>query len=82
MYIFGDRGLLQAGAMSLDTCAFGVLATVVSRPTPQRGILDCGSKVLSSDTVGLEGFGYLREYPLARVYALTEEHGHVDFSAW
>jgi D-serine deaminase-like pyridoxal phosphate-dependent protein len=80
MYIFGDRALLNAKAMTLDTVAFHVLATVVSRPTSDRGILDCGSKVLSSDLMGQVGHGYICEYPQAKIYALSEEHGHVDFS--
>ena len=80
MYIFGDRNLLRAGAMTLDDIAFGVIATVVSRPTADRGILDCGSKTLSSDTLGLEGYGYLREYPEAMIYNLSEEHGFLDLS--
>ncbi len=81
MYLFGDRNLMIAGAVPLEQCAFGVLATVVSRPTRDRGILDSGSKVLSSDTLGLDGYGFIREYPEARIAALSEEHGHVDFSA-
>ncbi|HNB53083.1 MAG TPA: hypothetical protein PK530_14130, partial [Anaerolineales bacterium] len=55
--------------------------TVVSRPTPERGILDAGSKTLSSDLLGLEGYGYICEYPEAVIYGLSEEHAHVDFSA-
>jgi D-serine deaminase-like pyridoxal phosphate-dependent protein len=54
---------------------------VVSRPTADRGILDAGSKSLSSDLHALDGYGYICEYPDARLYALSEEHGHVDFSA-
>ncbi len=81
MYIFGDRNLIRSDAMTLETCSFSVIATVVSRPTRDRGVLDCGSKVLSSDTLGLDGYGFVREYPQARVYGLSEEHGHVDFSA-
>lgn len=81
MYIFGDRKLMTTGVMPLETCALSVHATVVSRPTVDRGILDAGSKTLSSDTLGLEGYGYVCEYPQARLYALSEEHGHVDFSA-
>jgi D-serine deaminase-like pyridoxal phosphate-dependent protein len=37
--------------------------------------------VLSSDLLGLEGYGYICEYPDAKIYSLSEEHGHVDFSA-
>jgi len=43
--------------------------------------LDAGSKTLSTDLHGLEGYGYICEYPEAKIYMLTEEHGHVDFSA-
>jgi len=81
MYVYGDRLTLRSGAVTLETCAFSVLTTVVSRPTPTRGILDAGSKCLSSDLFGLEGYGYICEYPQARIYALSEEHAHVDFSA-
>ena len=43
--------------LELDACAMSVLATVVSRPTDNRAILDAGSKTLSSDALGLDGFG-------------------------
>ncbi len=81
IYVYGDRLTLGSGAVTLDTCALRVFATVVSRPTSDRGILDAGSKSLSSDLHGLEGYGYICEYPDAKIYALSEEHGHVDLSA-
>jgi D-serine deaminase-like pyridoxal phosphate-dependent protein len=81
IYVYGDRLTLRSGAVTLDTCALRIITTVVSRPTQDRGILDAGSKTLSSDLHGLEGYGYICEYPEAKIYALTEEHGHVDFSA-
>lgn len=81
IYVYGDRLTLRSGAVTLDTCALRVFTTVVSRPTPERGILDAGSKSLSMDLHGLEGYGYICEYPEARIYSLSEEHGHVDFSA-
>lgn len=81
IYVYGDRLTLRSGAVTLETCALKIIATVVSRPTSGRGILDAGSKTLSSDLHGLDGYGYICEYPEARLYALTEEHGHVDFSA-
>ena len=81
IYVYGDRLTLRSGAVMLDTCALKVHTTVVSRPTAERGILDAGSKSLSSDLHGLEGYGYICEYPDAKIYALSEEHGHVDFSA-
>jgi D-serine deaminase-like pyridoxal phosphate-dependent protein len=81
IYVYGDRLTLRSGAVTLDTCALRVFTTVVSRPTSERGILDAGSKSLSMDLHGLEGYGHICEYPEARIYNLSEEHGHVDFSA-
>lgn len=79
-YVYGDRKIVSTGAMTFDEVAMHILTTVVSRPTADRGILDAGSKVLSSDTLELDGFGYILEYPEARIYGQSEEHGHVDFS--
>jgi len=81
IYVYGDRLTLRSGAVTLDTCALRVFATIVSRPAPERGILDAGSKSLSMDLHGLDGYGYICEYPEAKIYTLSEEHGHVDFSA-
>ena len=81
IYVYGDRLTLRSDAVTLDTCALKIYATVVSRPTLERGILDAGSKTLSSDLHGLNGYGYICEYPEAKIYSLSEEHGHVDFSA-
>lgn len=80
IYVYGDRLTMRSGAVTLDTCALRIWSTVVSRPTTDRGVLDAGSKSLSSDLHGLDGYGHICEYPLARIYNLSEEHGHVDFS--
>jgi len=80
MYIYGDRGTISHGAMRVEECSLRVLTTVVSRPTADRGILDAGSKTLSSDLVGLDGYGMILEYPEAHIARLSEEHGHTDFS--
>jgi D-serine deaminase-like pyridoxal phosphate-dependent protein len=80
-YVYGDRHIIKSGAMSLDECAFTVTTTVVSCPTPERAILDGGSKTFSSDLLDLDDYGTIIEYPEARIYSLSEEHGHVDLSA-
>ena len=79
-YIFNDRMQVQAGVASLHDCALKVYATVVSRGGPERGILDAGSKTLTSDTGGLEGFGYILEHPDAKIWSFAEEHGFLDLS--
>jgi D-serine deaminase-like pyridoxal phosphate-dependent protein len=53
-YVFFDRTQVGLGAATFDDCAMSVLARVVTKPVPDRIILDCGSKTLSSD--GARGF--------------------------
>ena len=53
-YVYFDRTQVALGAASLDDCALTVLATVVSKPAPDRVIFDSGSKTLTSD--GARGF--------------------------
>jgi D-serine deaminase-like pyridoxal phosphate-dependent protein len=48
-YVYFDRTQVALGSAALTECALTVLATVVSKPAADRIILDCGSKVLSSD---------------------------------
>jgi D-serine deaminase-like pyridoxal phosphate-dependent protein len=76
-----DRSQVAAGAASFDECALTVLATVVSRPTENRAIIDAGSKALTSDLLGLVGHGHVVEFPDARIVGLSEEHGTLDISA-
>ena len=81
-YVYGDRACIANGSVPLADCALRVIATVVSRPTRERAIVDAGSKTLTSDpAVGVTGHGLLVEHPEAEVYALNEEHGYVDVSA-
>jgi D-serine deaminase-like pyridoxal phosphate-dependent protein len=78
-YVYGDRACIANESVPVEDCALRVVATVVSRPTPERAILDTGSKALSSDlAVGVTGHGLLLEHPEAEVYLLNEEHGMVD----
>ncbi len=76
-YVYNDRSLVERGACGLDDCALTVLASVLSTPTPDRAILDSGSKTLTSDLMGLSGHGLILEAPGARIAGLSEEHGHV-----
>src|SRR5690606_15971851 len=80
-YIYMDRFQVAKGVGSFDDCALTVLATVVSRPTEDRAIIDAGAKALTSDLLGLTGHGYIEAYPGAVVVGLSEEHGTIDLSA-
>jgi D-serine deaminase-like pyridoxal phosphate-dependent protein len=79
-YAFHDRATVAAGAATLDDVALTVYATVVSRPAPDRAILDAGSKALSSDRGG-DGYGLILEAPASHVAKLDEEHGYVELAA-
>jgi len=79
-YVFNDRMMLACGAATLKDCALHVVATVVSRAGAERGILDAGSKTLTSDSGGLDGHGLILEHPQARIHKFAEEHGFLDLS--
>jgi len=79
-YVFNDRMMLSAGIATLDDCALTVYATVVSRAGEMRGILDAGSKTLTSDTGGLDGHGLILEHPQAKIAKFAEEHGFLDLT--
>jgi D-serine deaminase-like pyridoxal phosphate-dependent protein len=84
-YVYGDRACIANGTVPQEECALRVVATVVSRPTGDRAILDAGSKALTSDLAlgpdgALGGHGLIVEYPQARIARLSEEHGHVELA--
>ena len=79
-YVFNDRMMLACGAAGMDDLALHVVATIVSRAGPERGIVDAGSKTLTSDTGGLEGHGLILEHPEAKIARFAEEHGFLDLT--
>lgn len=89
-YVFLDRTQTGLGAATLDTCAMFIVATVVSRPAPDRVILDCGAKTLALD--GARGFTALPGHGLVilpdgtpdstlLIERLSEEHATVKATA-
>src|SRR5947199_703081 len=79
-YIYNDRMQVAAGVATWDDCALHIYSTVVSRAAPDRGILDAGSKTLTSDTGGLDGHGLILEHPEAKIARFAEEHGFLDLA--
>ncbi len=79
-YIYNDWNEVRLGVCQIEQCAGRVLATVVSVPERNKFIVDAGSKTLSSDRNARDpdsGFGYVVEYPTAKIGRLSEEHGEV-----
>lgn len=82
-YIYHDRATVAAGAAGFEECALHVHATVISRPTADRAVIDAGSKSLSSDRVDPSagsGYGLVKGYEDAIIERLNEEHGVIDIS--
>lgn len=80
-YIYNDRSLVSHGVCTEDSCALTVLATVVSVPNETRAVIDAGSKVLTSDLLGLEGHGLVIGRPDIKISGLAEEHGILTSAA-
>jgi D-serine deaminase-like pyridoxal phosphate-dependent protein len=72
--------MLACGAATMDDLALHVVGTIVSRAAPDRGIVDTGSKTLTSDTGGLDGHGLILEHPEAKIAKFAEEHGFLDLT--
>ena len=77
-YVFNDRNYFKYG-INVEDCALRILATVTSRPAPDRVVIDAGSKVLTSDTNPANpGHGLIVDYPDAVIARISEEHGVVE----
>jgi D-serine deaminase-like pyridoxal phosphate-dependent protein len=75
-YVFNDNSAFRYGRLGLDRCALRIASTVVSRPAPDRAVLDAGSKTLAMDlSAAHPGHGYLVGHPEATIARLSEEHG-------
>lgn len=81
-YIFFDLG--QALAINdFSKCAASVLASIISKPTKSRVVIDAGAKALVSQnrTEGIcatHGFGYVKESDDVRLQGLFDEHGIIE----
>ena len=80
-YVYFDRTQVALGAATLDDCALTVLATVVSKPAPDRVIFDSGSKTLTNDGARgftpTPGFGVVIGHDNLLIERLSEEHATV-----
>jgi D-serine deaminase-like pyridoxal phosphate-dependent protein len=78
-YVFCDATQVALGVVPLERCALSVLATVTSRPAPDRLILDSGSKALAAERLSTltPGFGVVANHPELSVERLYEEQAIV-----
>lgn len=79
-YVFYDMKQVLLGTVPINRVSLGVVTTVISRPTDERIIVDAGAKTLSLDSVIINGekvYGFIPDYPEAKIFALSEEHGWI-----
>ena len=77
-YVFNDRAVLGTGGATETDCAATIFATVVSKPSNERLIIDAGSKTLAQDLYREGGHGYIKGFDNLAINRLSEEHGIVD----
>ena len=84
-YVFNDRSQIAQGAATAANLAAFVVTTVVGRPTPDRIVIDAGTKVLASDRMLVAdppaSFGWVMGHDDWSVARLSEEHGVVEVPA-
>ena len=68
----------QSNPPNPQTCVERMICTVVSTPTADRVIIDGGKKTFTNDSN--MPYGHIVEYPDAKIYGMSVEHGHVDVS--
>lgn len=74
-YIFNDLRTEELKRCTRSDIAASVIATVVSRPAPDRLVIDAGSKALTPTHSHVYGFGLLKDHPDGLIVRLSEEHG-------
>ncbi len=85
-YVFYDAMQIALGVATEADCALRVITTVISRPTPTRAVVDCGSKTLALDrgahgTGSLPGHGRVLGGYRRVLERLSEEHGVLRIEA-
>ncbi|NLN15776.1 MAG: alanine racemase [Firmicutes bacterium] len=81
-YVFNDASNVLLGIVGEEDCAAAVLATVISRPTPRRVVIDAGSKSVAKEASSLgPGFGIVKNLPGAVLERVYEEHGVIELPA-
>jgi D-serine deaminase-like pyridoxal phosphate-dependent protein len=74
-YVFNDTAMIALGVATQATCAARIVATVVARPTPERFVIDAGTKCFTSDGAGRENWIQVVGRDDLTMHFTTEEHG-------
>jgi D-serine deaminase-like pyridoxal phosphate-dependent protein len=78
-YVFYDRTQLRLGSCTEEQIAASVLATVISRPAPDRAVIDAGNKTMCTDNAAdfNNTIGLVVGHPELTFHYSSEEHGRI-----
>lgn len=80
-YVYSDRDIATQGVLPFSSCAYTVLATVVSTSVAGQAVIDAGTKAIAKEPItGLDGYGVLLDHPDVVVSRMSEEHGILDLT--
>lgn len=82
-YVFNDAIQLSLDVVQEDSCAFSVLATIISHPNENTFLIDAGSKCFGLDKGAhgnalVVGYGKVKGHPELLVAGLSEEVGKIE----
>jgi len=72
-YVFMDSTYKKLGGLGFD-CALTVLVTVISRPVPERVVVNAGLKAITQEF----GMPVVVDHEDAKMYHMSEEHGMIS----
>jgi D-serine deaminase-like pyridoxal phosphate-dependent protein len=79
-YVFNDVRTVVDGGADWEQTAVSVLATVISRPDPNRFVIDAGAKTLTTAFDQTYGYGLIPGVEGSKLARLSEEHGIVTLA--
>jgi len=71
-YVFMDSTYRKLKGLNFN-CSLTLLATVISRPVPDRIVINAGLKAITQE----HGMPVVKNYEEAKIYHLSEEHGMI-----
>ncbi len=80
-YVFYDMNQVDLGVVGVGDVAATILATVISLPSPDRAIVDAGSKALATQIKPISpGYGFVKGNPGAVIDNVNDEHGYLNLA--
>lgn len=81
-YVFNDHMQIKLGSAKERDCALTIVSTVISVPSPDRAVIDAGTKSLTSENSSELGvFGLIKGRPDLRFISANEEHGMLKMTS-